>query len=216
MRTALAFFSISLFACSTTNPTDDGGTDGSMMDSGAHDMFVPDNKTDAGMDAAMEASDSGDDSMNMSDGSDGGGCNNNACSNAMTLTSGMMVMCSTQGFMSLYDFGTGTSNACNAAFGGNNYAGPNATFKIDVPSNMALSATVTPVGNWNAIIGLLEGPANNCAMAGANCLAGDDPGGGAATANYTNNTNSTVTIYIIVGGIVAMDEGQYSIVATVM
>ena len=174
-------------------------------------------------DGPMQAMDSGGDARDAKteldappdtpemDGSDsGGGCNNDTCSSALVLVSNMQQSCTTAGETDDYDFGNQTSNECVNDVGSTTFDGADVAFKIDVPSGQKLSVTVTPTSQWDPAIGIVTA----CGMSGASCVgaADGDGTGQPETASYTNKSNSTVPVYIIVDSTQG-DEGPFDIVA---
>jgi hypothetical protein len=142
---------------------------------------------------------------------DGGGA---TCQNATALVNGVLTNGNTTGAGNDYDYGVGTSNACNGAFGGFTYDGPDVAYSYTIPANKSLKIEVDPTTNWDIAVGIVT----NCSTAGPSCLVGADSGfgGDPETVTYVNNTGNALQVYVIVDSYLPTEHGPFTIKATEM
>jgi hypothetical protein len=84
-------------------------------------------------------------------------------------------------------------------------------FQFAIPNGQTLTTTVDPTSAWDVVINIVA-VANDCA-APADCLAGVDAAGasGVETVSYTNNTGSTLDVFILVSGFTPGDAGTFDL-----
>jgi len=94
---------------------------------------------------------------------------------------------------------------CAASTGADRY------FQFAIPNGQTLTTTVVPTSAWDVVINIVP-VANDC-PAPADCLAGVDAAGtsGVESVPYTNNTGSTLDVFILVSGFTPGDAGTFNL-----
>jgi hypothetical protein len=138
------------------------------------------------------------------------------CANAPFLVAGTTyVDHDTTGYTDNYDFGANVSIACDVAFSGFGYDGPDGAYKFSIDPGKTLSVLLTKSNlpyNWDAALAIVT----DCNSAGPTCLSGsDEVSGNTESVSYKNNGGSPLLVYILVDGFLPSEFGKYTIRADV-
>ena len=191
----------------------DSGSDATVSDAGV------DAALDASVDASVDASPDASDGGGVVDASDGGGVvdggtGNDTCAVAVTLVDGVSASGSTNNATDDYHVETNISSVCdnNSSLGIYSYDGFDVAYTISVPNTKKLTVVVTPDNTWDPAVAIVT----SCASVGPTCLGGADEGfdGDPETADYTNNTGSPQTVFIIVDSYDVGVHGPFTIKAS--
>ncbi len=128
---------------------------------------------------------------------------NDTCAGAIELTPGTPLTGSTAG--ALGDYGTGA--------GCGDTRGPDVVYVVHVPANKTLTVTVTPTGEFDPTLALMDASCGGSAHA---CITSSNVafGGGAESVSWVNTGSSTVDVYAVVDAYFETAVGAFTIDAT--